>query len=73
MESEPSGVGQDGGGREAYGVVENSGGGHQGVGGVVELPQVIDTPGVEALPWGDKTPGVGTEGDVVTREDGWGR
>ena len=60
----------EGGGREAYGVVENPRGGFQGVGGGVELLQGIDTPGVGELPWGDETPGVATEGERVTGEDG---
>ena len=50
------------------------GGGHQGVGEVVELLQGIDTPGVDALPRGDKTPGVATKGNIITGGYGqrWG-
>ena len=54
-------------------MAENPRGYHQGVGGGVELPQGIGTPGVEALPWGDETPGVATEGDGVMGEYGRGR
>ena len=71
--SDPYEVGGDRGGHEAYGVTENPGGDLQGVGGGVKLPQGIDTPGVEALPWGDENPGVDTKGDGVTGENGHGR
>ena len=71
--SKPSGVRGDGGGSEAYGVAEKSRRDHQGVGGGVESPQGIDTPAVDALPWGDETPGVATEDEGVTGEDGQGR
>ena len=73
MASKPSGVRGDGGGRDAYGVAENLEGGRYGVGGGVESLQGIDTPGVDTLPRGDKTPGVATKGDGVTEEDRWGR
>ena len=33
------------------------------------MPQGIDTPGVEALTWGDETPGVDTEGNGVMGEE----
>ena len=39
----------------------------------VKLLQGIDTPGVEALPQGEETPKVDTEGDIVMGEDGQGR
>ena len=71
--SDPSGVGRDGGGREAYGVAENPGGERQGVGGGVESPQGIDTPGVDALPRRGENPGVENNGDRVTGEDGRGQ
>ena len=71
--SDPSGVGGDRGGREAYGVAEKPRGDCQGVGGGVELLQGIDTPGVDVFYWGDKTPGVDTEGNRETGEDGQGR
>ena len=70
---ESSGVGDEEGGREASGVAENPRGNHQGVGGGVELPQGIDTPGVAEFPWGDKTPGVSTKGEGVPGEDERGR
>ena len=41
--------------------------------GGVELPQGINTPVVDDFPWGDKTPGVATEGEVGMGEDGQGR
>ena len=41
--------------------------------GVVESPHGIDTPRVAELPWGDKTPGVTTEGEGVPGEDGRGQ
>ena len=63
--SEYSGVGGSEGGREPSGVAENLGGDRQGVGGGVELPRGINTPGVEELPRGDETPGVTPEGDRV--------
>ena len=50
-------------------MTENSGGGRQGVGEGVEYPQGIDTPGVEALPPGNETPIVDTEGNGVMGED----
>ena len=56
--SEPSRVGGNEGSREAYRVAENPNGDRQGVGGGVELPQGINTPGVGALPQGDETPRV---------------
>ena len=56
MASEPSGVRGDGGGREAYGVADNPRGDSQGLGGGVESPQGIDTPGVDALPRVTKPP-----------------
>ena len=37
------------------------------------IPRVINTPGVEEIPWGDKTSGVTSEGDVVPGEDGRGQ
>ena len=37
------------------------------------MPQGINTPIVDALTRGDKTPGVDTEGNGATGEDGWGR
>ena len=43
-------------------------GGHQGVGGGVESPQGINTPGVEEFPRGDETSGVSTKGEVVPGE-----
>ena len=61
------------GGYKASGVAENPGRGHQGVGGGIESPQGINTPGVRELLQGDKTPGVATEGEGVTGEDGRGR
>ena len=61
--SKTYGVRGDGGGRKAYGVAENPGGDRQGVGGGVESPQGINTPGVDALPRGDETPGVATKGN----------
>ena len=61
------------GGYKASGVAENPGRGHQGVGGGIESPQGINTPGVEELPRGDETSGVPTEGEVVPGEDGRGR
>ena len=70
---EPSGVGGDRRGREAYKVAGNPGGDREGVGGGVESPQGIDTPRVDALTWGDKTPEVDTKGNGVMREDGQGR
>ena len=72
--TETSGVREDGEGREAYGVAENPGGDRQGVGGGVESPQGIDTPGVDALPRGDETPGVTAPGERVPGEGGrgWG-
>ena len=73
MATEPYGVRGDGGGREAYGVAENSGGNRQGVQGGVESPQGIDTPGVAELPRGDETPGVTTAGEGVPGEDGRGQ
>ena len=39
------------------------------MGGGVELPQVIDTPGVEELPQGEETSGVTLEGGVVLGAD----
>ena len=45
------------------------GGERQGVGGGVESPQSIDTPGVEELLQWDKNPRVVTEGEGVTGED----
>ena len=39
------------------------------MGGVVELLQGINTPGVEELPRGDETYGVLTEGNGVAGED----
>ena len=69
---EPSGVGDEEGGRKSYGVTENLGGDSQGVQGGFELPQGIDTPGLDKFPWGDKTPGVASKGEGVTGEDGRG-
>ena len=69
LRSDPSGVGGDGGSCKAYRVTENSGGGRQGVGEGDEYPQGIDTPGVEALPPGNETPIVDTEGNGVMGED----
>ena len=71
--SEPSGVGGKEGGRKAHIVAENHGGDRQGVRGGVELPQGIDTPGVDEFPRWNKNPGVSAEGEGVTREDGRGR
>ena len=70
----PSKVGGKEGGREAYGVAENPGGNRERVRGGVELPQGIDTPGVDKFPQGDETPRVAIEGEGVTGEDGrgWG-
>ena len=65
----PSGVGETEGGSKASIVDLNPGGGRQGVGGGVELPQVIDTPGVEELPQGEETSGVTLEGGVVLGAD----
>ena len=73
MASEPSGVGGDGGGCEAYGVAENLRGSHQGVDGGVKLPQGNNTPEVTELPWGDETPRVTTAGAIKSKEDGRGR
>ena len=70
--SEPSKVRGDGGGCEASRVAENPRGNPQGVGRRFKSPQVINTPGVDALPRGDETPGVATKGNRVTGEDGWG-
>ena len=53
------------GGGEASRVAENPGGGSQGVGGGVESPQGIDTPGVEELPRGGETSGVTPKRDKV--------
>ena len=47
--------GAEKGGPKASRVAENPRGDHQGVGGRVELPRGIDTPGIEELPQGDKT------------------
>ena len=55
-----SGVEGKEGGRESYGVAENHGEDRQGVGGGVELPQGIDTPGVNKFPRGDRTSRVAT-------------
>ena len=71
--TKPSRVRVNGGGREAYGVAENPGGDRQGVGGGVESPQVIDYPGVDALPQGDETPGVATAGEGAPGEGRRGR
>ena len=65
LSGESSGVGSSEGGREASGVAENSGGEIQGVGGGVDLPRGINTPGVEEVPWGDKTSGVTSYGYKV--------
>ena len=73
MAGKTSGVRGDGGGREAYIVAENLGVGRQRVGGGVDLLHGIDTPRVKALPWGDETLRVDTEGDRVTGEKRWGR
>ena len=54
-------------------MAENPGGDRQRVGGGAELPQGIDTPGVEELPRGDKTYGVTPKVDRVPGEDGRGR
>ena len=43
------------------------------MGGEVELPMGIDTPGVEEFPRGDETSGVTPKGDGVPEEDGQGR
>ena len=67
VSGESSGVGFEEGGRKAYRVAENPGGGCQGVQGGVELPQGINTPVVDDFPWGDKTPGVATKGEVGER------
>ena len=61
------------GGRKAYRVAENPRRDHQGVHKGVESPPGIDTPGVDEFPRGDKTPGVATEGEGITGEDGRGR
>ena len=50
-------------------MAENPGVDRQVVGGEFDLPQGIDTPGVEEFPWGDKTSGVPTEGKGVLGED----
>ena len=71
--TEPSRVRGNGRGREACRVAENPRGDRQGLGGGVKSPQGIDTPGVETLPRRDKNPGVDTEGDGLTEEDGRGR
>ena len=57
-----SGVGGEEGGRGGYRVAENPGGGCHGVRGAVELPQGIDTPGVDKFPRRDKNSGVATNG-----------
>ena len=49
-------------------MAENPRGDRQVVGGRVELPRGIDTPGVESYPWGDKTYRVTLEGDGVPEE-----
>ena len=64
------GVRGDGGVCKAYGVTENPGGYRQGVGWGVQLPQGIDSSGVDALSWGDENPGVDTAGKGVTGEGG---
>ena len=71
----PSGVRDNGGGHKAYGVGENPREDLHGVGGGVKLPQGINTPGVEELPRGDKTPKGATKGKGVTGEDRqeWGQ
>ena len=69
-----SGVGGREGGREASRVAKNLRGGYrQGVGGGVESPSGINTPGVKELHRGDKTSRVTPEGDGVPGEDGRGR
>ena len=51
-------------------VAENPGGYCQGVGGGVQLPGGINTPGVEELPVGDENSGVTPKGDRVPGADG---
>ena len=60
---ESSEVGNRERGREASGVAENSGGDREGVGGGVELPRGIGTPGVEEFPLGDETSEVTPAGE----------
>ena len=55
LAGEYSGVGNGEGGHEASRVAENHRRDRQGVGGKVESPKGINTPGVEELPRGDKT------------------
>ena len=57
-------------GHEASRVEENPRGYYQGVGWGVQLPQGIDSSGVDALSWGDENPGVDTAGKGVTGEGG---
>ena len=66
-------MGDGEGGTEASGVAENTGGYCQGVGGGVELPRGINTPGVEELPQGDETYGVTLKDYGVPGADGQGR
>ena len=72
MAHKSSGVGDEEGGREASGVAENPRGYCQGVGGGVESPQGIDTPGVAEFTRGDETPRATTAGEGVPGEDGRG-
>ena len=67
------GVGGEEGGHEASRVAENPGGDRQGVHGGVKSPQGINTHGVVELPWGDETPRVTTEDELVPVEDGRGQ
>ena len=61
------------GGRKAYGVAKNPGGGLQGVRGRVDLLQGINTPRVDELPRGVKTPRVATNREGVPGEVGQGK
>ena len=67
------GVGIREGGPEASGVAETPGGDLQGVGGVVDSPRGIDTPGVEELSRWEENSIVTPKGDVVLGADGRGR
>ena len=69
LAGESSGGGNREGVPKTSGVAEKPRGGCQGVGGGVESPQGIDTPGVEDLPREDKTSGVPTKGEGVPGED----
>ena len=66
---EYSGVRDREGGLEASGVAENPGGDRQGLGGVVKLPRVTNTLGVEELLLGYETFGVTLEGNGMPGTD----